>query len=137
LGGVLSLAKAVGILESSVVAECVTRYGVSPSADWVRDGDQVFSGQRPRIADHMRAIDRVRNTRLAHIQQMAPEGNLPIIAAFEELLSFAFRFHAFINEAFLSVHPHPTLTDRQVETSLLRVLEMIGVTDPRSQFTDI
>jgi hypothetical protein len=137
VAGVLQLAKAVEIQDTSVAAEFVTRYGVTPSADWVRDVDQVFSGQRPRIAAHVRAINRVRNTRLAHIQQMAPEGNLPSIAAFEELLSFAFRFHAFINEAFLSVHPHPTLTDRQVETSLLRVLEMIDVTDPRSQFTDI
>ena len=79
----------------------------------------------------MRAIDRVRNTRLAHIQQMVPEGNLPGIAAFEELLSFAFGFHSFINEAFLNVHPHPTLTDRQVEAGLLSTLKAIGVTDPR------
>jgi hypothetical protein len=136
VGGVLRLAKPVEIQDSSVAAKFVTRYGVTPSADWVRDVDQVFSGQRSRIAAQMRAIDRVRNTRLAHIQQMAPEGNLPSVGAFEELLSFAFRFHAFINEAFLSVHPHPILTDRQVETSLLRVLEMIGVTDPRSKFTD-
>ena len=85
----------------------------------------------------MRVIDQVRNTRLTHIQQMAPEATLPSIAAFEELLSFAFHFHSFINEAFLSAHAHPTLTDRQVEASLLRALAMMGVTDPRSQFPDI
>lgn len=85
----------------------------------------------------MRAIDRVRNTRLAHIQQMAPDGTLPSIAAFEELLAFAFDFHLFVNEAFLSVHPHPTLNDEQVENRLLHVLKMIGVIDPRSQFSDI
>lgn len=137
VGGVFRLAKAVPIQNSSVAAEFVRRYGVNASADWVSDVDQVFSSQRPRIAAQMQAIDRVRNTRLAHIQQMAPEGNLPSIAAFEELLSFAFGFHSFINEAFLNVHPHPTLTDRQVETGLLRILKAIGVTDPRSQFPDI
>jgi hypothetical protein len=85
----------------------------------------------------MAVIDRVRNTRLAHIQQMAPEAALPSIAAFEELLAFAFGFHSFVNEAFLNVHSHPTLTDTQVEGSLLQVLKMVGVTDPRSQFADI
>ena len=68
---------------------------------------------------------------------MASEGTLPSLAAFEELLAFAFDFHSFVNEAFLSVHSHPTLDDRQVESSLLHVLKMIGVTDPRSQFADI
>jgi len=68
---------------------------------------------------------------------MAPEGILPSIAAFEELLAFAFDFHSFVNEAFLSVHPHPTLNDKQVESSVLHVLKMIGVTDPRSEFSDI
>jgi hypothetical protein len=137
VGGVFRLAKTVPIQNPSVAAEFVRRYGVNASTDWVSDLDQVFYIQRPRIAAHMRAIDRVRNTRLAHIQQMVPEGNLPSIAAFEELLSFAFGFHSFINEAFLNVHPHPTLTDRQVETGLLSTLKAIGVTDPRSQFPDI
>ena len=41
------------------------------------------------------------------------------------------------NEAFLNVHSHPTLTDKQVEGSLFQVLKMVGVTDPRSQFADI
>lgn len=137
VGGVYRLAKAVQIQDNAVAAAFVRRCGVTPSADWVRDVDEVFSRQRPRILGHMRVIDRVRNTRLAHIQQMAPEGTLPSIAAVEELLAFAFDFHSFVNEAFLSVHPHPTLNDKQVESSLLHVLKMVGVTDPRSQFADI
>jgi hypothetical protein len=56
---------------------------------------------------------------------MAPDGTLPSIAAFEELLAFAFEFHSFVDEAFLSTHPHPTLNDKQVESSLLHVLKMI------------
>ena len=84
----------------------------------------------------MQVIDRVRNTRLAHIQQNAPNGTLPSIAAYEELLAFAFYFHSFVNEAFLSESSHPTLHDVQVEGSLLRLLKAIGVTDPVSQFTD-
>jgi hypothetical protein len=67
---------------------------------------------------------------------MASDGTLPSIAAFEELLAFAFDFHSFVNEAFLSVHPHPTLNDKQVESGLLYVLKMIGVTNPRAQFSD-
>lgn len=137
VAGVYRLAKAVPIQDPAAAAAFVKRYGVTPSADWIRDVDQVFSNQRPRIQSHMSAIDRVRNTRLAHIQQMAPEGTLPSIAAFEDLLAFAFNFHSFVNEAFLSVHSHPTLNDQQVEGSLLRVLKMIGVTDPQSRFTDI
>ena len=137
VGGVYRLAKAVQIQDSAAARAFVRRYGVAPSADWVHDVDQVFSRQRPRIRDHMGAIDRVRNTRLAHIQRVAPEATLPSIAAFEELLAFAFDFHSFVNEAFLSVHPHPTLNDKQIEGSLPQVLKMIVVTDPRSQFEDI
>ena len=137
VGGVFRLAKAVPIQNRSAAAEFVRRYGVNPSADWISDVDEVFSSQRPRIAAHMQAIDSVKNTLLAHIQQKAPESNLPSIAAFEELLSFAFGVHSFINEAFLNVHSHPTLTDRQVETGLLRTLKAIGVTGPRSEFSDI
>ncbi len=137
VGGVYRLVKAAQIQDNAAAVEFVRRYGVTPSSDWVRDVDEVFSRQRPRILDHMRVIDRVRNTRLAHIQQMAPDGTLPSISAFEELLAFAFDFHSFVNEAFLSVHPHPTLNDKQVESSLLHVLRMTGVSDPRSQFSDI
>ena len=137
LRGVFRLAKAVQIEDGGAAEAFVRRYGVAPSADWDHDVDQVFTLQRPRIKKHMAVIDRVRNTRLAHTQQMAPETSLPSIAAFEELLTFAFDFHSFVNEAFLNIHPHPTLTDKQVEGSLLRVLEMVGVTDPQSQFTDI
>ena len=137
VSGVYRLAKAAQIQDNAVAVAFVRRYQVTSSADWVCDVDQVFSRQRPWILGHMQVIDRVRNTRLAHIQQMVPDGTLPSIAAFEELLAFAFDFHAFVNEAFLSVHPHPTLNDTQVESSLLHVLKMIGVTDPRSQFLDI
>lgn len=137
VSGVFRLAKAVQIQDAAAAGTFVKRYGTIPSADWVRDVDEVFSRQRPAIQTRMQVIDRVRNTRLAHVQQMAPEGTLPSIAAFEELLAFAFDFHSFVNEAFLSVHSHPTLNDKQVEGSLLRVLEMTGVANPRSQFTDI
>jgi hypothetical protein len=125
VGGVYRLAKAAQIQDNAAAAAFVRRYEVTPSADWIRDVDQVFSRQQPRILDHMRVIDRVRNTRLAHIEQMAPDGTLPSIAAFEELLAFAFEFHSFVDEAFLSTHPHPTLNDKQVESSLLHVLKMI------------
>lgn len=114
----------------------MTRYGLTPSVNWIYDVDQLFSHQRPWIKSLMHVIDSVRNTRLAHAQQDAPEGTLPSIAEFEKLLEFALSFHFFVNEAFLSVHPHPTLHDKQVEGSLLRLLKIIGVTDPVSQFKD-
>ncbi len=85
----------------------------------------------------MQIIDRVRNTLLAHIEQDASVSTLPSIAAFEELLAFAVEFHSFVNEAFLSVHSHPILDDRQIESSLLGLLKKTGVSDPVSQFQDI
>ena len=137
VAGVYRLAKAVQIQDSAVAEAFVKRYGVTPSADWNHDVDQVFSHQRRRIQSHLRVINRVRNTRLAHIQQNALEGILPGIAAFEELLAFAVDFHAFVNESFLGVHPHPILNDKQVESSLLRLLKIIGVAEPVSQFKGI
>jgi hypothetical protein len=69
VGGVFRLAKAMQIQDSSAAAEFVKRYGVIPSADWIRDVDQVFLGQRSWILSHMRVIDRVRNARLAHVEK--------------------------------------------------------------------
>ena len=135
--GVYRLAKEVPVRDTSAASAFAKLYGVTPSADWIHDVDQVLCSQRPRIQRHMSVIDRVRNTRLAHIQQMASDGILPNIAAFEELLAFAVAFHSFINEAFLSVHSHPILSDRQVEDGLLRVLRLIGVADPLSRFPGV
>lgn len=106
--GVYRLAKAVPVQDAAVAAAFAKRHGTTPSADWVRDVDNVLSRQRPLVRAHMKAIKRVRDTRLAHIQQLAPETRLPGIAAFEKLLAFAFDFRSLVNEAFLNVHPHPT-----------------------------
>ena len=46
-----------------------------------------FRAQQPQILDRMRVIDRVRNTRLAHIQQMAPPESLVDKSATEQLAS--------------------------------------------------
>jgi len=132
--GVYDLAKQVQIRDIEQARAFVSKYGIGPSGDWIQDVEQVLSKQRPRIQRHLQRINRVRNTRLAHIQQGAPSGNLPSIAAFEDLLGFACDFHSFVNEAFLSTHSHPILTDRQVEGSLLRLLEKIGVSNPVSDF---
>src|SRR5712692_4758046 len=129
VGGVYRLAKGVQIQDNAVARDFVGRHGVCASADWIHDIDEVFSHKRPWVQSHMHVIDRVRNTRLAHVQQSAPVGILPSIAAFEELLVFAFDFHLFVNEAFLGVHPHPTLDDKQVESSLLSLFKSIGLTD--------
>ncbi|MGH8646545.1 MAG: hypothetical protein ACREX4_19625 [Gammaproteobacteria bacterium] len=137
LSGVYRLAKQVQIQDIAAARTFVGKYGVRASEDWIKDVDQVFSAQRPRIRRHMQIIDRVRNTRLAHIEQDAPVSTLPSIAAFEELLAFAFEFHSFVNEAFLSVHSHPILDDRQIESSLLSLLKKTGVSDPVSQFKNI
>jgi hypothetical protein len=137
VGGVYRLAKLMQIEDITLAKAFVTKYGVSASDDWIHDVDQIFARQRPRLRNHLQVIDRVRNTRLAHIQQDAPLGALPSVAAFEELLTFAFDFHSFVNGAFLSLHSHPILADRQIESSLLSVLKSIGVTDPVSHFKGI
>jgi hypothetical protein len=84
----------------------------------------------------MKVIDRVRNTRLAHIQQNAPKAVLPSIAAFEKLLAFAFDFHTFVSEGFYNTQPYPILNDKQIVDSLLRVLIEMGVSDPVLDFED-
>ena len=137
VSGVYRLAKGVQIQDNAVARVFVEKYGLRASADWIHDVDEVFSHQRPWVQSHIQVIDRIRNTRLAHVQQDAPGGVLPSIGTFEELLAFAFDFHSFVNEAFLSVHPHPILDDRQIESSLLSLLRSVGVTDPASQFKDI
>jgi hypothetical protein len=134
--GVYRLAKQVQIQDTDAARAFVGKYGISESGDWIRDVDQVFSKQRPRIQSHLQKINRVRNTRLAHIQQNAPSGVLPSITLFEDLLGFAFDFHSFVNEAFLSTPSHPILDERKTESSLLSLLKKIGVNNPASEFED-
>jgi len=98
VSGVYRLAKHEQIQDIAAARAFVGKYGITVSEDWTRDVDQVFSAQRSWIRSHMQVIDRVRNTRLAHIQQDAPMSSLPSIAAFEELLAFAFELHAFVVE---------------------------------------
>jgi hypothetical protein len=136
LRGVYRLAKQVPIRDTARARSFVGKYDIVASQDWSRDVDEVFSRQRPWIQSHLKKISRVRDTRLAHIQQDAPSGVLPSIVAFEDLLRFAFDFHLFVNEAFLDTHPHPIMNDRHVEQSLLRLLEKIGVSYPVSGFED-
>lgn len=137
LRGVYRLAKQVEIQNIAAARAFVGKYGISASENWIKDVDRVFSAQRLRIRSHMQIIDHVRNSRLAHIEQDAPVSTLPSIAAFEELLAFAVEFHSFVNEAFLSVHSHPILDDRSMESNLLGVLKKVGVSDPVSEFQDI
>jgi hypothetical protein len=138
VSGVYRLARNEQLQDMAAAQAFVSQYGITASEDWLRDVDQVFADQKPRIRLHMRVINRARNTWLAHLQQNAPTGGLlPSIAAFEELLAFAFEFHAFVNAAFLDVMAHPILHDRQIASSLLNLLKKIGVSEPRVEFEDI
>jgi hypothetical protein len=78
--GVYRLAKGVKIHDLAAVRAFAQKYGISVSDDWSRDVEEVLTAQRPRIKSSMKMIDRIRNTRLAHVQQNAPVGNLPSIA---------------------------------------------------------
>lgn len=134
----LAKAKPEQIQDIAAARTFVHKYGIANSEDWTRDVDQVFAKLRLLVRRHMKDIDRIRNTQLAHLQQNAPtNGLLPSIAAFEELLAFAFEFHAFVNAAFLNVVAHPILIDRQIASSLLHLLKKIGVSDPISKFDDM
>jgi len=136
VSGICQLAKHAHLENISAAHTFVSKYGIIPSEDWIQDIDRVFSAQRPCIRRHMKVIDRVRNTRLAHIQQNAPKAVLPSIAAFEELLAFAFDFHTFVSEGFFNTQPHPILDDRQIAGSLMRVLREMGVSNPVLDFKD-
>jgi hypothetical protein len=135
--GVYRLAKSEQIQNMAAVQAYASQYGITASEHWIRDIDQVFAKQEPLIGRHMRVIKRVRNTRLAHLQQNTPTSvSLPSIAAFDELLAFAFGFHAFVNRAFLHTTAHPILKYREIGTSLLALLKKTGVSEPVEKFED-
>jgi hypothetical protein len=137
VGGVYRLAKSAQIQDMAAAQTYVSQYGITASEDWSRDVDQVFAKQEPLIRRYMRVIKGVRDTRLAHLQQHAPMSvSLPSIAAFDELLAFAFEFHVFVNRAFLHVVAHPILEDRRIATSLLTLLKKTGVSEPVEKFED-
>lgn len=132
--GVYKLAKQVDIQNISAVQDFIGEHGITASEEWVHDVDRVFSAKRPWIKNGISVINRVRNTRFAHIQQDAVKGPLPSIETFEGLLGFAHAFHAFVNKGFLNTTSHPTLDDQKMQFSLLRLFKEIGMSDPVSQF---
>jgi hypothetical protein len=136
VSGVLRVAKSVAIDEVAAVHAFASRYGVRQRDEWIVEIDEVFTKQRPMIARHMRLVRKARNTRIAHLQQAAPIDNLPSVAAFEELLTFAVRFHAFVNRAFLQTTAHPILSDKRVSNSLAKVLKLSGVIEVAEDFSE-
>jgi hypothetical protein len=134
VSGVHRLAKEATILRPESVATFTRAYGVEPSGDWVHDVDAVFAKQRPIVGEHLQAVNRARDTRIAHLQQNAPTGDMPSYAAFEALLTFAVAFRSFVSDCFLGTHGHPVLSDRGVAHGLVAVLEATGVTDVVQDF---
>ena len=134
--GIFREAKLVPIRRPDACQRFVTKYGLKTSTDWIKDVETTLSQQRPKVAASMAKIAAVRNTRLAHLSQTPSKNDLPPIAAFEDLLSFAFDFHSFVTDAFLNSHSHDVLNDTQVKSSLKGVLEKIGVPSVVWHFTD-
>ena len=129
VSGVLRLAKGILIDEIAAAHAFAVDYGVTSQNDWIAEIDEVFARERPVIKRHMPRVTKARNTRIAHLQQGPTSPDLPSIAAFEELLAFAVKFHAFVNRAFLQTNAHPILSDTYVANSLCKVLKLAGV-DP-------
>jgi hypothetical protein len=137
VSGVYRLVKKVQPQDMTAVQAFINKYSITASEDWISDVGQVLSAQQSWIRQHMRAINRVRNTKLAHSQQDTPTRTLPSIAAFQELLAFAFEFHVFVNEAFFNAQAYPILDDRHVAGSLLNLLRHAGMSGLVSKFEDI
>ena len=137
VSGVYRLAKNAKVDNPLAAATFARAYGAEPSHDWVKDIDHVFARQRPVIAKHLKVVNAVRNTRIAHLQQDPPTRDLPSIAAFEELLAFAGAFHAFVNATFLQTNSHPILNDGTMSASVTTLLRSMGVSDVAQDFDDI
>jgi hypothetical protein len=137
VSGVYRLAKAAQIKNPSAAATFARAYGVEPSGEWKEDVAEVFAKHRPIVGKHLKVVDAVRNTRIAHLQQDPLTGDLPSIAAFEELLALAVAFHGFVNDGFLDTSSHPILTDGTMLASLATVLESIGVSNVVHDFDDM
>jgi hypothetical protein len=135
LRGVLRLAQDVPIENLSASSTYVRAYGVASTESWATDVEEVFLAQRPLIKTYMARLTHARHTRIAHLQQDAPIRDLPSIAAFEHLLTFAVRFQSFINEAFLNTHSHPILQDGTMRASLTHLLQRTGIADVVSDFS--
>lgn len=136
ISGIYRLARGATIQNRSAAATFARRYEVEPSDAWANDIDQVFAKQEPVLGKHLRVVNRVRHTRIAHLQQDPPTGDLPSLAAFEDLLRFAVAFHAFVNDGFLSTRSHPILEDDRMSVSLSTVLTDSGVPSVVQDFQD-
>jgi len=110
--------------------EALSSYlGQEKSETWIRDLQEMLDSQYSKYKKEINRIREARNTHIAHSQFGAPKNDLPSVAVFQELLGLAFRFHDFINSAFVNTDSHPILTDTQVQTSLVNLLQEIGLAD--------
>ena len=137
ISGIYRLAKEVEIRAPAVANTFARKYGVQACGNWIQDVQVVFANQEPVFRRHLGEVYRVRHTRIAHLQQDAPSGNLPSIDAFEKLLAFAVDFRFFVNDAFLDTSSHPILQDGTLCASLTAVLKDTGVSDVVSDFQDL
>jgi len=101
VSGIYRLARDTNIKNRSAAATFARAYRIEPSAEWAKDIDQIFARQRPIVAKHLKIVD----------------ADLPSIAAFEELLTFAVAFHAFVNDGFLDTSSHPILNDARMSAA--------------------
>src|SRR5207249_10260460 len=76
VSGVLRLAKSTPIEEVAAAHVFADKYGVKRHDNWITEIDEVFAKQRPIIRRHLRLVTKARNTRIAHLQQVAPVKNL-------------------------------------------------------------
>ena len=134
--GIYRLAKAVPIEQRLSLDGYLEHYGITPSGNWEMDVWRVRCQKRSWVRHRIKNIISVRNTAMAHMQQEAPEAILPSDNDFRELLEYAFRFHEFVNGAFLHVTAHPILEDTKIQTSFVKLLKQIGVTNPELEYPD-
>ncbi|GEM_PF-1890548 len=122
--GLLSLARFVPLKDTEAPKAFVSKYGITPTTNWLADIEKVLEKQRPVVAACTRLTSKIRNQRMAHLAQLHPDAKphmLPGVDACEQVIQFAYDFYLFIATGFL--HSAGADLTKRVGTSLFSLLK--------------
>ena len=129
ISGVCGLLNPTWLCAGHAHQKLSSKYGVEQSACWHADLLKIRKVIARKYGKEIGRLKRIRNSRLAHLENVDIDPWLPSIHVFEQLLIFGIDIHSFIKEGFLNTVPAPIARDSRAKGSITAVLKKLGITD--------
>jgi hypothetical protein len=140
IAGLYRLAKDYPLKHPAAVSEFGSKYGVTPTASWQNDIDNIRKQQMDFVKTCMAPISRLRNDKLAHILQVENQESIsyaqPSIDEFDKMLDYAYDWHKFIHHGFVGGCAIVLTEQQEYGASLFSMMEKLGISNVQTTFPD-